>query len=79
MGKFGKIKLKRKEEISMTIPCSEKKELGNKKKKRTIKIPMLSIDSKASEYFSGKIATITRPPSKGGIGIRLKTARKIFI
>ncbi len=36
-GKFGKINLKKKEEILRTIPCSEKKEVGKRSKKKTIK------------------------------------------
>lgn len=78
MGKFGKMRLKIKLANLKTIVWSEKNEVGKNSRKIIISMPNLSIPARASAYSVGKTATITRPPSKGGIGIRLKIAKTIF-
>lgn len=79
MGKEGKTRAKIAEVTRKIILCKEKIGFGNKSRKMTIKIPNRSRERRKSAIFLGKTAASTRPPSKGGIGIRLKTAKTTLI
>ena len=72
------MKLKSNEEALKITAWREKNGVGKKSKKRTTKIPKFSIEARASAYLSGSKATKTRPPSKGGTGVKLKIAKTIF-
>ena len=57
----------------------EKPPIGNKRRKNIIKIPTPEIDRYAAASFWGKIRAKTLEPSRGGMGIKLKIARRRLI
>src|SRR3989344_7381291 len=50
--------------------------IGNKRRKNIIKIPTPEIERYTAASFSGKISEKTLEQSRGGMGIKLKIARR---
>src|ERR1035437_3121084 len=60
-------------------PPSENPPIGNIKRKKIIKNPIELKERYIFASFSGKIKAKIFDPSRGGMGKRLKIARRIFI
>jgi len=67
--------LKMLEAMAKIIFDKENRGLGKRSRKKTIKMPIFSIEERAFAYSFGKMAVKTRPPSSGGMGIKLNTAK----
>ena len=57
----------------------EKPPMGNISKKKIIRIPKVPTERYIAASLSGKIKAKIFEPSSGGMGIRLKIARRRFI